>query len=306
MKHFAFLFAFLLAAATATAQIKDTSIFRLPVQMDSIVVRAARGGWDVNAFIRRVQTDTTFYKAFRTLRLVNYEASNDVRILDNKGGVKASLNSDTRQLRQGGCRRLQTIREQVSGDYYTRSGKYNYYTGELYAYLFLQKGPICNENDVVAGALDARSSGGLAKSKYQLKQLIFNPGAKVQGVPFMGDKASIFDKDVAAMYDFRLESTEYLGEECYLFRALPKPQYKDEVVYNELSTWFRKRDWSIVARDYSLSFKTAVYDFDVRMQVRLGYINGKLVPQQIVYDGNWRVITKGRERGHFVMQLRPM
>jgi hypothetical protein len=290
---------------TVSAQVQDTSVFRFPVQMDSVVVRAARGGWDVQAFIGRVQTDTSFYKAFRTLRLVAYDASNDVRILDRKGAVKASLVSRTRQTRRGSCRSLQTLSEQVSGDYYTRTGKHNYYTAELYAYLFLQKGPICNESDVVAGALEEKSSGSLAKSKYQLKQLIFNPGSKVHGVPFMGDKASIFDKDIAKMYDFKLESTAYLGEDCYLFRALPKPEYKDELVYNELSTWFRKSDWSILARDYSLSFSTAVYDFDVRMKVRLGYIGGRLVPQRIEYDGNWHVIMKGRERGKFVLQVSP-
>jgi hypothetical protein len=292
-------------AGTVNAQVQDTSIFKFPVVMDSVIVRAARGGWDVQAFIRRVQTDTTFYKAFRTLRLVAFEASNDVTIYNGRGAEKAALKSRTKQTRQNGCRRLQTISEEARGDYYSRSGKYNYYTAELYAYLFLQKGPVCNENDIVAGALDERSSGTLGKSKYKLKQLIFNPGAKVSGVPFMGDKASIFDEDIAKMYDFRLESTKYLGEECYLFRALPKPEFIDEVVYNELSTWFRKRDWSIMARDYALSYKTGVYDFDVRMKVRLGYIGGKLVPQRIEYDGDWRVIMKGREQGKFVLQINP-
>ncbi|KAK6024544.1 transcriptional regulator, AsnC family [Ostertagia ostertagi] len=63
--------------------------------------------------------------------------------------------------------------------------------------------------------------------------------------------------------------TDYEGEDCYLFQAIPKPEYRSEVVYNELSTWFRKTDYSIVARDYSLSYKAGVYDFDVRMKVRL-------------------------------------
>jgi hypothetical protein len=271
--------------------------------MDSFVVHAARGGWDIQGFIRRIQTDTTFYKAFRTLRLVSFRASNDVRILAKDGHPKAGMHCVTNQTRINRCRTMHIEQEQDFGDYYTRSGQPNYYTAELYAYLFLQKGPVCNETDIIGDAINTHGSGGLERSKAQLKQLIFNPGAKVHGVPFMGDKASIWDTEVARKYDFKLESVEYLGEDCYLFRAIPKPQYKSDVVYNELSTWFRKRDYSIVARDYSLSYHTALYDFDVRMKVRLGNISGKLVPVHVDYDGNWHVFTKGRERGKFVLDV---
>jgi hypothetical protein len=217
--------------------------------------------------------------------------------------VKASLKSRTIQTRKAGCRRIEVVEEQTSGDFYTRGGKYRYYTAELYAYLFLEKGPVCNETDIIAGAMDGSSGSGLAHRKQQLKQLIFNPGARVDGVPFMGDKASIFDADIAPKYDFKLESTSYLGEECYLFRALPKPEYADDVVYNELSTWFRKSDYSILARDYSLSYHTMLYDFDVQMKVRLIHAGGRLIPGRIEYDGEWRVATKGRERGRFVLEV---
>jgi hypothetical protein len=305
MKRYGLLFIACFFFFTASAQLQDTSIFRYPIQMDSVVVRAARGGWDVQGFIRRIQTDTTFYKAFRTLHLIPFTASNDIRIFDKNGSIKASLKSHTTQARSGSCRTMHATDEQVTGDFFTRNGKYRYYTAELYAYLFLEKGPVCNETDMVAGDPDARGSGGLERSKHQLKQLIFNPGAKVSGVPFMGDKASIFDKDVAAMYDFKLESTEYLGEDCYLFRALPKKQYAGNVVYNELSTWFRKSDYSIVARDYSLSFRTMLYDFDVQMKVRLIRAGARLVPGRIEYDGEWRAATKGRERGRFVLKVMP-
>jgi hypothetical protein len=102
------------------------------------------------------------------------------------------------------------------------------------------------------------------------------------------------------MYDFKLILAEYDGEDCYLFTAVPKKEYKGEVVYNELSTWFRKSDYAIVARDYSLSYKTWVYDFNVQMKVRLKEINGRLLPSRISYGGNWHVATKKRERAQFL------
>jgi len=105
------------------------------------------------------------------------------------------------------------------------------------------------------------------------------------------------------MYDFKLMLVEYGGEDCYLFSAFPKKEYKNNVIYNELSTWFRKSDYAIVARDYSLSYKTMLYDFDVKMKVRLRNVNGMLVPSFISYAGNWHVATKKRERAFFSTQL---
>jgi hypothetical protein len=282
------------------AQVADTSIFSQPIAMDSVVIQAARSGWDVAAFIRRVQTDTTFYKAFRSLHLVSFDAVNDIQVLDRDRQTLAALFSRTRQQVVKGCRTMQVLNEQVKGDFYKRNGDYRYYTAELYAYLFFTKGTICNEHDVVEGMLQARSSGTLGKSKWQLKQLIFNPGAKVKGIPFIGDRAAIFDPEVARMYDFKLLSVAYGGEDCYLFQAVPKPEHADEVVYNELSTWFRKSDYAIMARNYSLSFHTLIFDFDVKMKVRLGQFHGRLLPARIEYEGNWHVATKGRERARFV------
>jgi hypothetical protein len=279
--------------------VQDTSIFSFPIAMDSVVVRAARGGWDVQGFIRRVQRDTTFYKAFKGLHLVSFKATNDIKMLGKDGKPKATLLSHTAQTASRGCRTMQVLDEKVTGDFYKRNGEYRYYTAMLYAYLFFTKGKVCSETDIV-GAGDLTTGGtGLERSKRQLKQLIFSPGSKVRGVPFMGDKASIFEPDVAKHYDFKLGSTDYLGEECYLFKAIPKKDHTNEVVYNELSTWFRKSDYSIVARDYSLSFHTMLYDFDVSMKVRLQRIGKRLLPGIIEYNGDWKVITKPRERATF-------
>jgi hypothetical protein len=287
----------------ANAQHKDSSIFQLPVAMDEVVVKAARGGWDVQGFISRVQRDTTFFKAFRTSRIVPYSAVNDIKVLNDKGKVIASLYSKTKQDIRNGCRSMQVLEEKTTGKFYKSNGSYNYYTAELYAYLFFTKGEVCGDNDLVKGNFEQRGRGKLEKSKYQLKQLIFNPGSKIEGVPFMGDKAAIFDPQVSKMYNFSLKSQEYNGIDCYVFSAVPKPGYEDDVVYNELTTWFRKSDYSIVARDYSLSYKTLLYDFDVDMKVRTGIVKGKLVPYSILYDGNWHVFSKKRERVRFSTTL---
>lgn len=289
--------------AQSLAQGKDTSIFALPIQLDEYTLQASRSGWDIAGFIQRIKTDTTFYKAFRTLRIVPYTATNDIRILGKGNAVTASLYSRTRQHISKGCRSMQVLEEKTTGDFYNSSRGYNYYTAELYAYLFFTPKPVCGENNIVAGSENQKGKGEMEKRKWQLKQLIFNPGSKVAGVPFAGNKAAIFEPEIARMYDFKLMLVEYEGEDCYFFSAVPKNEYKKDVVFNELSTWFRKSDYSIVARDYSLSYKTWVYDFDVRMKVRLKEVNGQLLPSRISYGGNWHVATKQRERAQFTTVL---
>ncbi|MBS1773606.1 MAG: hypothetical protein JST82_12165 [Bacteroidetes bacterium] len=301
MYKIAFILVFI--SQLAIAQSKDSSIFSQPIRMDDYVVKAVRKGFDVQGFIRRVRNDTTFYKAFRSLHIVSYTALNDIKVYDKKGKVQASLYSKTKQKVANGCRTMDVLEEKTTGDFYNRKHQYNYYTAELYAFLFFTEGKKCGEDDVVVGALKKAGNSKNESNSYKLKQLMFNPGGKVKGIPLMGDKSNIFDPDVAKMYDFKLLSDEYEGEDCYVFKAIPKKEHIKDVVYNDFTTWFRKSDYSIVARDYSLSYKTLVYDFDVRMKVRMTHTHGKMLPNRIEYDGNWHVFTKGRERVKFATSL---
>ncbi len=293
----------LVVRETVSAQGKDTSIFALPIQLDEYTLQASRSGWDIAGFIDRIKNDTTFYKAFKTLRITSHTFDNDIRILGKRNQVTASLKSRTRQTVTDNCRTMRVMEETVTGNFYNRKREYNYYTAELYAYLFFTEEPVCGETNIVAGTEALKGKGEMEKRKWQLKQLIFNPGSKVAGVPFAGNKAAIFEPDIARMYDFRLMLAEYDGEDCYLFTAKPKPEYQKDVVYNELSTWFRTSDYAIVARDYSLSYRTLLYDFDVRMKVRLKSIAGQLMPVRLSYAGNWHVATQKRERAQFDTQF---
>ncbi len=296
-----FVLVLLLSGSKIFAQQPDTAnIFRLPVQLDSFVVRS---GFDINAFIRRVRADTTFYKAFKSMRFVPYTAKNNIEVFGKHNNVIASLKSRTKQNIANRCRSTTITEEQTTGDFYRHNGDYRYYTSELFAFLFLTKEPVCNETDIVAGTMDVATKGQMEKSEFQLKQLIFNPGSKVVGIPFMAARESIFDEGESEKYDFKVKQEVYEGMDCFVFSILPKPGYERKTMYNELTTWFRKSDFSIVARNYSLSYATLVYDFDVRMRVRTIETGGKLYPTYISYDGNWHIFTKKRERVKFTIEV---
>ena len=222
MKRFLFFFLLFLSLSGFSQNEDSIDNVRLSkmIQLSEVVVR---NKLDVQSFIKRVKNDTTFYKAFRNLRILNFTALNDIRMQDKKGKIKAMLQSKTRQQVSRGCRSMQTISETTTGDFYEKDSSYHYYTAELYASLFFTKEPVCGETNIVSGLQrNVRSKKGIEKHKEQLKMLFFDPGKKIPGIPLMGDKTAIFDKEHADKYDFLIDYVDYNGQSCYLFTIKAK------------------------------------------------------------------------------------
>ena len=275
------------------------------VTLKEVVVR---NNLNVPLFMKRVQEDTTFHKAFKNLHVLGYTSFNDIRMFDRKGKQKASLISKTKQLTKDGCRWMQIDEEQSTGDMFDRSHQFNYYTADMYAGLFFTKDTVCGESNVVAGTdFSFKNKKGIDKHKEQLKMLFFNPGKKIPGIPFIGDKIALFDEEAAALYDFVIDMNEFKGEMCYVFSIIPREDLsgseKDKIVINEMTTWFSVKSWEILARNYSLSYRAGVYDFDVRMEIEMTRFGEYLVPSLLRYNGNWDVIFKKREKGVFTATL---
>jgi len=229
-------------------------------------------------------------------------------MLGKDGAVKASLNSKTRQNHIGKCRTMDVLEEQTTGDFYSGTGKYNYLTPELYAGLFFTKGQICGENNIVKGRnLLTSNKSGIEKHKEQLKMLFFNPGKKIPGIPFIGDKLDLYDEDAHKLYDYRLDVVDYKGTLCYLFSIKPKEDLgyfkSDRVVVDQMNTWFDLKTLEVLGRNYALSYKAGVYDFDVAMEVEMTKFKGLTVPKTLRYKGNWDVVFKKRERAIFTATL---
>jgi len=196
-----------LFSSFAIAQGKDTVVSTegRQVTLSPVVVRS---GTNVPGFIKKVEEDTTFYKAFKNLRILNYSSINDVRMFNKKGKVEASLNSKTRQWANRSCRFTNVIEEKTTGPFYKTDGDYNYYTAELYASLFFAKDTVCGQTNIIGDPMKSiRGKKGIDRHKEQLKMLFFNPGKDIPGIPLMGDKVKVFDQSHADLYDFSMRAT---------------------------------------------------------------------------------------------------
>ncbi len=290
-------------SAKLDAQVKtDTSLVGKKIITLSPVVIDNR--LNVPSFINRIRNDSSFYKAFRNLHVLSFTALNDIRMVDKGGDILASLTSRTSQQRKQNCRYMQIIDEKITGDMYDDHHQFNYYTANMYASLFFTRDTICGEDNIVAGReFSTGGKSGMEKHKEQLKMLFFNPGKKINGIPFLGNKTAIYDDEMADRYDMNIDMDVYNNTSCYIFHQKVKPGKADGVVVDEMTTWFNDSTMEVVARNYVLSYDAGFYDFKVNMEVRMTHVNGLTVPNLIRYNGNWKAITKRRERGIFTATL---
>lgn len=303
MRRGFFLLTVLLPICSAGQEKDSLDNLRL-AQMITLTEAVVRNDLDVSAFIQRIKTDTTFYKSFSNLRVLGYTSLNDIRMLDKKGKIKASLQNKTRQHVRDGCRTMDVLQELSTGDFYTGDSNYTYYTAELYASLFFTKGKVCGETNIVSGVTrNVSRKKGIEKHKEQLKMLFFDPGIKVPGIPLMGDKTEIFNPTIAAHYDFLIDLVDFEDQLCYKFSIQAKENRKGRTVIDNMVTWFNSRTFEIVGRNYQLSYKAGIYDFDVQMEVLMTRFRNLLVPRVLRYNGTWDVAFRKRERGIFTATL---
>ncbi|TKK68503.1 hypothetical protein FC093_10290 [Ilyomonas limi] len=287
--------------AQDTTVILENKAFMLP----EVIVHS---NMDYASILKRIQDDTTFYKAFRTLHTIGFSAYNDIRMLDKNGNTEASYSGKTTQYRNNGCRTMQEEAVKTTGDFYDASGNYNYITAQLYASLFFTHGKVCGENNIVAGInFNPSDKKGMEKHKEQLKMLFFNPGRRIPGVPFIGNKLDLYDEEAHDLYDYHLDYVPYKGSYAYVFDITPKNDLgffqKDNIVIDKMTTWFDASTMEVLARNYQLSYKAGVYDFNVTMEIEMTKVDDLLVPAMLRYKGSFYAMFKGRERGEFTATL---
>ena len=304
MKFITAFFLMMLIVSFANAQTTGDSTIDVGNKIITLSNFVINNKLNVPAFIEKVKNDSSFYKAFKNLRIINFTAINDIRMNNKNGALDASLHSRTKQTIKNGCRTMKVLEEKSTGDMYNDLKEFNYYTANMYASIFFTKGTICGEDNIVNGtAFSTEGKSGMEKHKEQLKMLFFNPGKRINGLPFMSNKTAIYDDELADSYDMNIDFERYNNTNCYVFKQKVKPNRKGSVVVDEMNTWFNDNTFEVIARNYSLSYDAGVYDFKVNMEIQMTTVGNLTIPAVIRYTGNWKAIFKKRERGIFTATL---
>ena len=267
--------------------------------LDSFVVTATRAGFNTDDFIEMVREDESFYQGFQNIRGLNYKATNNIRFYNRKGKQKASYESLSQQYSDGDCRTMDYSEEKITGNFYKRKKKFRYYTAKMYDKIFLTHGQIC-ESKIV----ESENPKGMEKHIAELKKLIFKPGEKVD-VPIVGKKTAIFDPELSKYYNYSITSETYKNDiDCYVFTAEIKPEYQKrkegKTIIKFLQTYFDKRNFNVIARNYDLYYNSALVDFDVKMEIKLKLLdNDQYVPEFIKFVGDWNIPIMKKEIAEF-------
>lgn len=275
------------------------------VILDSVVVSASRQGFSVREFIELVQDDKTFYVAFRNFRAATCVLETSMELFSRKGEVVAHYSSEVNQHVEDGCVFQETVSSSSSANFFRRKGRDRFYTYTLFDRLFLMHDTVC---DVKTNYADVSFDGrGKEGHVAELKKLIFLPGSR-SNVPFIGKKTAIFSEEMIDKYDFFIRRELYQDSiECYIFEASLKPRFAGEkdnrTVIKKLTTFFSTSDFQVISRQLVLAQYGSLYQFDVRMDLKLHRHGDHYLPAVVSYSGFWNIPTKKRETATFVVRF---
>ncbi|HEY1025021.1 MAG TPA: hypothetical protein VGE26_07650 [Sphingobacteriaceae bacterium] len=305
MKTVAAVLLFLLLAGSAVSQQiprfnPDTL---LTVKIDSAVTITSTR-LSVETFINEIIHDTSFYEAFRNMKRYNFTAENQVFSYDKRNNIQGKLYRKIRH-KNTGKQKMEFLAKKNEGKMFKRNGKYQLYTVEMFDYIFMNA---YNSDFTPSVSIAGKKKESNESYKDKLKTLIFSPGRPIEGVPFIAKKTQIFTANMRQYYDYAFYSGTYLDSiPVYRFKIAVKPGLsdwtKDGLMIKELTTIFDKRNFQILGRYVDMKYDNLAFDFDVQMNIELGYFdhNEVLLPTKVSYQGSWDIPFKRAERASFLV-----
>lgn len=254
-------------------------------------VVSADDDFQVEDFMQKVMTDSSFYQAFMNLKYYPHLFDSEIEVFDKKDREKAKLKRNAQQFLDDEIRWVEILSETGNGKMYKRNGSHKYLTAEMYDELFFdsQKEPATlhiyeyEQQEVKGNKID--------KYKSQLKKMMFNPGQAIVSVPLIGKKMAIFSDEMVEYYNYNIYSAYNQDSVyCYVFQIDAKPEFKsNKTVIKKMTSYFDKSTMQVLNREYVLSNNTPLFDFDIWMKVDNTIKNGVLLPKKISYIGDWDV-----------------
>ncbi len=269
------------------------------IVIDTDVVNIKSHRLNAQDFIDAMLADTGFYQAFRNMKKYAFDAENRIYTYDKKNKVEGKIYRKIHHSNSKAGHKIEFLAKRDSGAIYKNNGKYELYTVEMFDYIFMN----AYNSDFVKGDAGAAQGGKNEGYKAKLKTLIFTPGRRVSGIPFVSGKTEIFGPDLKQFYMYQFARGTYLDSiPVYRFKITPKPSTADDdVMIKEVTTIFDVRTFQILGRYIDLKFHNFLIDFNVQMNIECSNFNGELLPIKITYQGNWDVPFHKQERASFLI-----
>jgi len=255
---------------------------------------------NVQDFIDAVLADTGFYQAFRNMKKYSFIGENYIYTYDKNNKINGKLYRKFKRVEANGKQSIDYIAKRDSGNVYKKDGKYQLYTVNMFDYIFMNAYKTgYGSGSMIQGKPDSKDQS----YKDKLKTLIFAPGHRVDGIPFISNKTEIFSPDMRPLYDYQFARGTYLDSiPVYRFRVVQKASTSNsDVVIKELTTIFDTRTFQILGRYVNIQYHNMFIDLDVKMNMELDKFNGDLVPTKVTYQGDWNIPFHKDEKASFLI-----
>lgn len=251
-------------------------------------------------FIDAVMADTGFYKAFQNMKLYAFTAENRIFSYDKNNKVNGKIYRRILHSNEAGKHKVEYTAKSDSGNVFKKNGKYQLYTVEMFDYIFMNA---YNSGFVKSEGTSSANKGKNEGYRAKLKTLVFTPGRKVSGIPFISSKTEIFGPEMRQYYTYEFARGKYLDSiPVYRFKVIRKPSSSpDDVVIQEMTTIFDMNNFQILGRYIDMKYSNMLFDFNVQMNIEMGYFGEDKLPTKITYQGNWNVPFKKEERASFLI-----
>jgi len=276
------------------------------IWLDSMTITAKKSGFDVNNFIEMVREDTSFYQAFKNLRIISHDAIHNQEFFNEKRKSIDFYSAKTQLIPSGSCQEIKFISKEKSKTYIKNNGERRYLTAKLYERVFLPSGKIC-PNTNSEGTNNKRE--GIIDYYYgELKRFIFQPGEKAN-IPLIRSKTALFSEKMRKYYQYGIESKNYSdGTPCYVFTIKAKDNYAERksgrTVVKFMETYFSRKDFQVIGREYEVAYPGPFLSFNIKVNVDLDYLGNKqYLPKMVSYSGEWDIPGRKKEIGKFKMQV---
>jgi hypothetical protein len=207
MKKILFAFSLLLLAFSSKAQqIKRFNPDSIRTIVIDSVINIRSHKLNAQDFIDAVLADTGFYQAFRNMKRYGFIAENRIYTYNSKNKVDGKTYRKIKHSYLAGKPKIEYLAKSDSGSLYKSNGKPQLYTVEMFDYIFT------NAYKSNFAPVHAPQQAGSKNQSYKdkLKTLIFAPGNKVKGLPFLSSKTEIFGKDMKGYYFYQFARGKYL------------------------------------------------------------------------------------------------
>lgn len=270
------------------------------VTIDSVLVITAKRGLDITDFISVMLADTGFYQAFKNMKRFSFVAENSIRIFNDNQTIRGKIFRKIYHNNTGPKYKQEILSSADSGKVYKRNGDFDLYTVRMFSYIFMNESntDYTDATDPATGSVTTKGEEGY---KQKLKTLIFTPGRPVKGIPLISSKTEIFGADLRKYYDYSFYYATYQGSiPVFYFKCKVKPGIswwkEGDTMIKELTTIFDAKNMNILARYVDMNYSSVPFDFDVKMNIELSYLDEEtLVPTHISYDGYWDIPFKKKE-----------